>query len=82
MNEVDVIGPIEKSPRGLREAMFNELETLQAGFTSITRARSVGKLAEEIHKSLKLEIEAQKSIEDSAFAAAVAIANNEDQGDV
>jgi hypothetical protein len=70
---MEIIEPIKRSPDGLREALYSELESLRSGSTTVTRARAVGKLAEEIHKSIRLEIEHQDAIDDQAFALSAAI---------
>mgnify|MGYP003640271503 CR=1 FL=1 len=71
MKKIDLIEPIRKTPDGLREALYRELESLQAGVSTVTRARAVGKLAEEIHKSIRLEIEGQSAIEKLEIAKLV-----------
>lgn len=68
-----IIEPIVRNPDGLRQALFSEIESLKSGASTITRARAVGKLAEEIHKSIRLEIEAQRALEDTIAAQCVTL---------
>lgn len=53
----EVLRDIETSTRGLRQALFDEINGLRKGTTSIQRANTVHKLAMEIIHITKLELD-------------------------
>lgn len=53
---------IDRSSRGLRDALFDELDALRAGKSNHQRATAVAKLASQVIDSAKMEIEYQKYI--------------------
>jgi len=53
MNELK---PVSRTARGLVMALFDEINGLRAGTTTIQRAQTVHKLATQIIESAKLEV--------------------------
>lgn len=51
------IKPIERTSRGLRDALFDELDRLRDGSSNPQHAQAVAKLACQIINSVKAEIE-------------------------
>ena len=53
---------IARTSKGLRDVLFDELESLRAGGSNPTQANAVAKLAGSVVETVKMEIEAQKFI--------------------
>lgn len=51
---------VARTSRGLRDALFDELEALRTGKSNPTQANAVAKLAGSVVETVKMEIEAQK----------------------
>lgn len=53
---------VTRTSRGLRDALFDELEALRNGSSNPTQANAVAKLAGSVVETVKMEIEAQKFV--------------------
>lgn len=51
-----------RTSKGLRDALFDELEALRSGKSNPTQANAVAKLAGSVVETVKMEIEAQKFV--------------------
>ena len=52
--------PISRTSAGLRDAIFDELDSIRNGSSNPTRANAVAKLAGSIVETVRMEIEVQK----------------------
>jgi len=53
---------MERTSKGLRDVLFDELDALRHGKSSPTQSNAVAKLAGSVVETVKMEIEAQKFI--------------------
>jgi hypothetical protein len=63
MEQVQVVTKIERSPKGLVEALFNSLDGLNAGIKSADDVRAVAHTARSIVGIARLEMEATRMAE-------------------
>lgn len=54
--------PISRTSAGLRDAIFDEIDAVRAGYSNPTRANAVAKLATGIVETVRMEIEVQKHL--------------------
>lgn len=52
--------PISRTSAGLRDAIFDEMDSIRNGTSNPTRANAVAKLAGSIVETVRMEIEVQK----------------------
>ncbi len=52
-----MIDPIEKTTKGVRQVLFEEMEAMRNGKSSPTRANAMTKLAMSIVESMRLEMQ-------------------------
>jgi hypothetical protein len=52
--------PVVRSSAGLRDAIFDEIDSLRNGTSNATRANAVAKLAGTIVETVRMELEVQK----------------------
>ena len=64
--------PIVRTSAGLRDALFDEIDSLRDGSSNAARARSVAMLANSVLQSVTAEIEYHKYVSDVSKGAAVA----------
>ncbi len=55
-----VNGKVERTSAGLRDALFDELDSIRSGESNATRANAVAKLAGSVVDTVRMEIEVQK----------------------
>lgn len=60
---------INRSSKGLRDAMFDELDAIRNGRSNPNRLIAVSKIACQIINSVKMEIEYQKHVASSSQAS-------------
>lgn len=53
-------GPTVRTSAGLRDALFDELDSLRAGSTNPAKANAVAKLADQVIATVKMELDVQK----------------------
>lgn len=53
---------IIRTSAGLRDALFDELDSLRAGTTNPAKANAVAKLADQVIATVKMELDVQKHI--------------------
>ena len=58
--ETKQASPISRTSAGLRDAIFDELDSIRNGSSNPTRANAVAKLAGSIVETVRMEIEVQK----------------------
>src|SRR5258706_786858 len=63
---------VERTSKGLRDALFDEIDALRDGSSNAARARSVAMLANSVLQSVVAEIEYHKYVSDVSKGAAVA----------
>lgn len=63
---------IKRTSSGLRNALFDEIDSLRSGDSNPARARSIAMLANTALKSVQVEIEFHKYVSDTAKHDAVA----------
>jgi hypothetical protein len=56
--------PMVRTSSGLRNALFDEIDALRSGDSNPARARSISLLANVVLKSVQVEIEVQKYVND------------------
>ena len=54
--------PITRNSAGLRDAIFDEIDSIRAGESNPTRANAVAKLATGIVETVRMEIEVQRHL--------------------
>lgn len=59
-NEKPSAAPISRTSAGLRDAIFDELDSIRNGTSNPTRANAVAKLAGSIVETVRMEIEVQR----------------------
>lgn len=64
--------PIERTSKGLRDAMFDEMDALRAGNSNAARARAIAMLGNTILQSVTAEIEYHKYVSDVSKGVASA----------
>lgn len=64
--------PMKRTSSGLRNALFDEIDSLRKGDSNPARARSIAMLANTALKSVEVEIEFHKYVSDTAKHDAVA----------
>lgn len=52
--------PMLRTSAGLRDALFDELDSLRDGTGNPTRANAVAKLADQVVNTVKMELEVQR----------------------
>lgn len=58
--------PVVRTSAGLRDAIFDELDAIRTGNSNPTRANAVAKLAGSIVETVRMEVEVQKHIRQTA----------------
>lgn len=58
MDKIEVVTKVERSPRGLVEALFNSLDGLNAGVRTADEVRAVAHTARSIANIARLEMDA------------------------
>lgn len=58
--------PVTRTSAGLRDAIFDEIDSIRAGTSNPTRANAVAKLATGIVETVRMEIEVQRHLRQSA----------------
>jgi len=66
MSDIKVVTKVERSPKGLAEALFNSLDALNAGTQSAEDARAVSHTARTVVNLARLEMDAEKLSSDLA----------------
>ncbi len=54
--------PIQRTSAGLRDAIFDEIDSVRNGTSNPTRANAIAKLAGGIVETVRMEIEVQKHL--------------------
>jgi hypothetical protein len=54
------IDPVIRNTKGLRQALFQEIDLIRSGRSTPTRANSVSKLAAGVLDSMRLEMEVER----------------------
>jgi hypothetical protein len=54
--------PIQRTSAGLRDAIFDEIDSIRNGTSNPTRANAVAKLATGIVETVRMEIEVQRHL--------------------
>ncbi len=54
---------VQRTSAGLRDALFDELDSLRAGDSNSSKANATAKLADQIVNVVKMEMEVQKHAE-------------------
>lgn len=60
--QVEKSMPIARTSAGLRDAIFDELDSIRNGTSNPTRANAVAKLATGIVETVRMEIEVQRHL--------------------
>jgi hypothetical protein len=55
--------PIIRSSAGLRNALFDELDSLRNGTTNPAKANAVAKLADQVIATVKMEMDVQRHLQ-------------------
>lgn len=55
-DSVVTLPPIIRSSEGLRDALIDEIDRLRAGITTPTRANALARLAEDVLRTIELEL--------------------------
>ena len=58
--------PIQRTSAGLRDAIFDEIDAIRSGKSNPTRANAVAKLASGIVETVRMEIEVQRHLRNTA----------------
>lgn len=53
---------VVRTSAGLRDALFDELDSLRAGTTNPAKANAVAKLADQVIATVKMELDVQKHV--------------------
>jgi hypothetical protein len=61
-----LLPPISHTSEGLRDALFDEINGLRAGMTTIQKAKTVAMLAARIIESVRAQIQIQRLVEGNA----------------
>ena len=59
---VSTSAPVVRTSAGLRDALFDELDSLRDGRTNPAKANAVAKLADQVIATVKMELDVQKHI--------------------
>jgi hypothetical protein len=54
--------PVARTSAGLRNALFDELDSLRQGASNTARANAVAKLAGQVVETVRMEIDVQKHV--------------------
>lgn len=65
-NENTMLPPMARSSAGLRDAIFDEIDSIRNGTGNPTRANAVAKLAAGIVETVRMELEVQRFAASSA----------------
>lgn len=63
------VSPIVRTSAGLRDAIFDEIDSIRAGTSNPTRANAVAKLATGIVETVRMEIEVQRHLKQNPVVA-------------
>lgn len=66
--------PIARTSAGLRDAIFDEIDSIRNGASNPTRANAVAKLATGIVETVRMEIEVQRHLRNTPTSGATAVA--------
>lgn len=63
--------PIQRTSAGLRDAIFDEIDSVRNGSSNPTRANAIAKLATGIVETVRMEIEVQRHLKQNAGTAQI-----------
>lgn len=72
-NKATASAPIVRTSAGLRDAIFDEIDSIRNGTSNPTRANAVAKLATGIVETVRMELEVQRHLRSHAGDPAVAV---------
>jgi hypothetical protein len=58
------LGKVPATSEGLRDALFDEINALRAGTTTVQRAKTIAMLAARIIESVRAQVQVQKLLTD------------------
>lgn len=64
----DHASPIVRTSAGLRDAIFDEIDSIRAGTSNPTRANAVAKLAMGVVETVRMELEVHRHLRNTANA--------------
>lgn len=62
----DLLPPVAATSEGLRDALFDEINGLRAGTTTVQRAKAIALLAARVIESIRAQVQIQKLMTDGA----------------
>ena len=62
--------PIQRTSAGLRDAIFDEIDSVRNGTSNPTRANAIAKLATGIVETVRMEIEVQRHLRNTSVKPA------------